>query len=180
MKKICAIVISMLIICCNATAINAENVNDIAVKKVGAVNVEKSYDTLVDGQDQVVLSVGIGTDKGQLNYSDSMVGGGDGPETFTVTIDKTIYIVDNVNKRVNVYKDGSFEYDIDVPYITYVRSIVVSKNMIYLMDYDTGTIYVINSAGKILKKVFIDQGMNYYLMRKLYVQDDGSVWLVVL
>lgn len=176
-KKICAIVISMLIICCNATAINAENVNDIAVKKVGAVNVEKSYDTLVDGQDQVVLSVGIGTDKGQLNYSDSMVGGGDGPEAFTVTIDKTIYIVDNVNKRVNVYKDGSFEYDIDVPYITYVRSIVVSKNMIYLMDYDTGTIYVINSAGKILKKVFIDQGMNYYLMRKLYVQDDGSVWL---
>ena len=74
MKKICAIVISMLIICCNATAINAENVNDIAVKKVGAVNVEKSYDTLVDGQDQVVLSVGIGTDKDQLNYSDSKIG----------------------------------------------------------------------------------------------------------
>lgn len=141
-----------------------------------AVNADE-YDLSVSEKDKVVLTIEIGSEEGQLKYSDSMEGGGEGPEAFTVTADEIIYIVDNVNKRVNVYKDGKFLYDIAVPYITYVRSVVVSQEKIYLMDYDDGAIYVLDSEGNLAEHITIPDHMESYLMRKLYVQDNGDVWL---
>lgn len=127
--------------------------------------------------DTVILTTKIGNGKGEINYSDSMQGGGEGPEAFTVTDDDTIYIVDNVNKRVNLYQDGKFIYDIDTPYIVYVRSIVVSQEMIFLMDYDAGKIYVIDMKGNLVQDIALPDDMESYLMQKLYVSEDGNVWL---
>ena len=135
------------------------------------------FENVLSEKDSIVLTVEIGSSEGQLKYSNSMQGGGEGPEAFTVTADETIYIADNINKRVNVYKDGEFVYDIAAPYITYVRSIVVSQEMIYLMDYDDGSIYVVDTAGNLAESIAIPESMESYLMRKLYVQDDGSVCL---
>lgn len=134
-------------------------------------------DTVLLKKDNIVLTVGVGSGDGELKYSNTMQGGGEGPEAFTVTEDETIYIVDNVNKRVNVYKDGKFVYDIATPYIIYVRSIVVSQGMIYLMDYDAGKIYALDAKGNLVKDIIITENMESYLMRKLYVQEDDSVWL---
>lgn len=127
--------------------------------------------------DQVVLSVGIGDGEGEIGYSDSMQGGGSGPEAFTVARDGKIYICDNVNKRVNVYQDGSFAYVIDTPYIAYVRSIVESDGIVYLMDYDAGMIYAADADGALVRSVSLPDRMESYLMKKLYVQNDGTVCL---
>lgn len=83
-----------------------------------------------------------------------------------------------MNKRVNVYKEGNFVYDIATPYTVYVRSMVVSQNVIYLMDYDAGKIYALDENGTLIKDIMIPANMESYLMRKLYVQEDGSVWLL--
>ncbi|MGF7050812.1 hypothetical protein J2T13_005362 [Paenibacillus sp. DS2015] len=56
-------------------------------------------------KDSVVLKVNVGSNAGEIGYSESMEGGGEGPEAFTIGPDKTIFIVDNVNKRVNIYKE---------------------------------------------------------------------------
>lgn len=127
--------------------------------------------------DDIVLTIEVGKDEGQIGYSDNMQGGGEGPEAFTITDDNTIYIVDNVNKRINIYQNGEFVYDIDTPYIAYVRSIEVSQEMVYLMDYDAGRIYVINLDGDLVEGISISENMESYLMQKLYADDDGNVWL---
>jgi hypothetical protein len=136
-----------------------------------------NHDSVSISPDHIVLTIGIGSGKGEINYSHSMQGGGEGPEAFTVTMDHTIYIVDNVNKRVNIYRDGKFIDSIDTPYIVYIRSIVVSQEMIYLMDYDTGKIYKIDVKGTIAEEITIPEDMESYFMRKLYVREDGGVWL---
>lgn len=127
--------------------------------------------------DHLVLSVGIGNGEGEIGYSDSMAGGGSGPEAFTVAEDGKIYICDNVNKRVNVYQNGSFSYTIATPYITYVRSIVESDGFIYLMDYDAGTIYAADTDGTLVRAVSLPDSMKSYLMKKLYIQSNGTVCL---
>lgn len=133
------------------------------------------YET--DFIDNIVLSVKIGNSKGDIGYSSSMKSGGKGPEAFTITNDNTIYIVDNVNKRVNIYRNGNFIYDIDIPYIVYIRSIVVSQNSIFLMDYDDGKIFIVNMEGNLVEIIELPKNMVNYRMIKLYVRDDGSVWL---
>jgi hypothetical protein len=142
-----------------------------------AESIKSLAESSIGGKDNIVLTVGIGSGNGELKYSDTMQGAGEGPEAFTVTDDETIYIVDNVNKRVNVYKGGKFLYDIATPYMIYVRSIVVSQELIYLMDYDAGKIYALDAKGDVAKEVTIPENMESYLMRKLYVRDDDSVWL---
>gem|GEM_PF-1742307 len=126
--------------------------------------------------DEVILTVNVGSKEGEIGYSDSLAGGGEGPEAFTV-IDDIVYIVDNVNKRVNIYDEKGFINDIDVSYISYVRSIAVSEKYIYLMDYDAGMIYKISTNGKIENEIKLPSNMDNYLMKRLYVRDDGSVWL---
>lgn len=128
--------------------------------------------------DEVVLTAGVGSSAGELGYSDTMMGGGSGPEAFTVTRDGKIYICDNVNQRVNVYEDGKFIYEIETPYISYVRSMVVSQGLVYLMDYDGGIIYKIDADGKTKKKITLPKGMKKNQMKNLYVRYDGSVWLM--
>ena len=51
--------------------------------------------------DEVILTVNVGSKEGEIGYSDSLAGGGEGPEAFTV-IDDIVYIVDNVNKRLTI------------------------------------------------------------------------------
>jgi uncharacterized protein YraI len=128
--------------------------------------------------DAVVLEIGVGSGKGEVGYSEGMGGGGSGPEAFTVTKDGAIYVVDNVNKRVNIYQEGKFVSDIDAPYIAYVRSIVVSQGAIYLMDYDAGKIYVVDASGTLAKEIALPPDMDSYFMRKLYASGDGRVWLL--
>lgn len=45
------------------------------------------------------------------------------------------------------------------------------------MDYDTGTIYILDAEGNLIETVELPENMESYLMRKLYLQDDGSVCL---
>ncbi len=77
--------------------------------------------------DSVILNVRIGSGPGELGCSSPIGGNGNGPESFVVTDDGTIYIIDNVNKRVNVYRDGECLYDIETPYIAYVRRVHVAS-----------------------------------------------------
>lgn len=136
--------------------------------------------------DEVVLTIGVGNDVGEVGYDEYTGkpdgGSGSGPENFAVTEDGTIYVVDNENQRVNVYRDGKFLYDVAIPYQnspldSYVRSIVVSQGLIYLMDYDEGMIYKLDVKGNVRKEISLPKGMNKLSMRKLYVRDDGTVWL---
>lgn len=127
--------------------------------------------------DEVVLTVGVGSGEGELGYSDTMKGGGSGPEAFTVTGDEMIYICDNMNKRVNVFENGAFAYEIETPYISYVRSMVVSQELIYLMDYDAGMIYELEAEGDVRREISLPEGMDKLSMEKLYVRGDGTVWL---
>ncbi|MDR2546471.1 MAG: hypothetical protein LBC96_03035 [Lachnospiraceae bacterium] len=127
--------------------------------------------------DKTVLTIGVGNEKGEIGYSNNMKSGGSGPEAFTVNKDDAIFIVDNINKRINIYRDGKFIYDIDTPYVSYVRSIVVSQDMIYLMDYDMGMIYILDIKGSLIKSITLPDDMSYLYMLRLYVKDDGSVWL---
>lgn len=127
--------------------------------------------------EHLVLSVGIGNGEGEIGYSDSMAGGGSGPEAFTVAEDGKIYICDNVNKRVNVYQNGSFAYAIATSYISYVRSMVESDGFVYMMDYDAGIIYAADTDGTLVRAVSLPDSMESYLMKKIYVQSDGTVCL---
>lgn len=129
------------------------------------------------GEDQVVLTVSIGDGKGDLGYSPNMIGGGSGPGAFAVTDDGTIYIADNVNERVNVYKDGKCIDEIDIPDNLYTRSMVISDERIYLMEEGRKNIYVVDMNGNLVEKIVLPKGMKNYLMQKLYVQDDGTVCL---
>lgn len=126
--------------------------------------------------DNVILTANVGSNEGDLGYSDYMEGAGEGPETFAIT-DGIIYISDNVNKRINIYDEKGYIKDIDVSYTSYIRSIVVLDNRIYLMDYDAGFIYIINSEGEILSEISLPNEMTAYRMDKLCVRDDGNVYL---
>lgn len=168
----------MSIILCACLLVSVIPITGLAyANNDSAESIKSLAESSIEGKDNIVLTVGIGSGNGELKYSDTMQGAGEGPEAFTVTDDETIYIVDNINKRVNVYKGGKFLYDIATPYTIYVRSIVVSQELIYLMDYDAGKIYALDAKGDVAKEVTIPENMESYLMRKLYVRDDDSVWL---
>lgn len=132
---------------------------------------------LLASKDSVVLTVNVGSNPGEIGYALSE-GGGEGPEAFTVDqVTNTIYISDNVNKRVNVYKDGVFSYEFDVKYSSYIRSIVATTDNIYLMDYDKGIVYTTTLQGELLKNTPLPTGVDSYLMQKLYKDGNGKVWL---
>lgn len=101
---------------------------------------DNSLDSL-SSRDTVVLTVNVGSGSGELGYR-IQEGGNEGPEAFTVNSDHSILIADNVNKRINVYENGAFAYDIAIPYSHYIRSMVVSHERVYLMDNDKGSIFV--------------------------------------
>ncbi len=128
------------------------------------------------GEDSIALKIGIGSGPGQVGYSKSMQGGGEGPEAFAVSGD-TIYVSDNVNKRVNVYVGGEFKSEIPTEQSHYIRSLVAAKDNLYLMDYDGGKIDVMSVQGDYLKSVFLPQPMSGYAMQKLYKNREGTVYL---
>ena len=128
-------------------------------------------------KDRVVLSAEIGKGKGELGYPESFVGGAKGPDTFAVSEDETVYISDNINDRINVYRDGKFLYDIETPYAAYIKSIAISDELIYLMDYDGAKIFAVDKKGNLVKDIDLPEDMANFLMTDLYVREDGSVWV---
>lgn len=132
---------------------------------------------LLASNDSVVLSVNVGSNPGEIGYALSE-GGDEGPEAFTVDQNSnTFYISDNVNKRINVYKDGIFSYDFDVKYSSYIRSIVATADNIYLMDYDKGLVYTTTLQGELIKSTPLPTGVDNYLMQKLYKDNNDKIWL---
>ena len=131
-------------------------------------------------KDRVVLSAEIGKGKGELGYPESFVGGAKGPDTFAVSEDETVYISDNINDRINVYRDGKFLYDIETPYAAYIKSIAISDELIYLMDYDGAKIFAVDKKGNLVKDIDLPEDMANFLMTDLYVREDGSVWVCCL
>ena len=131
-------------------------------------------------KDRVVLSAEIGKSKGELGYPESFVGGAKGPDTFAVSEDETVYISDNINDRINVYRDGKFLYDIETPYAAYIKSIAISDELIYLMDYDGAKIFAVDKKGNLVKDIDLPEDMANFLMTDLYVREDGSVWVCCL
>lgn len=131
---------------------------------------------LISSRDTVVLTVNVGSGPGQLGYS-IQEGGKEGPEAFTVNADHSILIADNVNKRINVYKDGSFAFDIAIPYSHYIRSLAVGEDKVYLMDTDKGSIFITSLDGNLLQEVTAPAGVDGYAMEKLYKDSAGKVWL---
>ena len=126
--------------------------------------------------EDVIITINVGNDEDEIGYSDSMISAGEGPEAFAIT-DGLIYISDNVNKRINIYDEKGYIKDIDVSYTSYIRSIVVLENRIYIMDYDAGFIYVINTEGEVLSEISLPDEMTAYRMDRLCVRDDGNVYL---
>jgi hypothetical protein len=126
--------------------------------------------------EDVIITINVGNDEGEIGYSDSMVSAGEGPEAFAI-IDGLIYISDNVNKRINIYDEKGYIKDIYVSYTSYIRSIVVLENRIYIMDYDAGFIYVINTEGEVLSEISLPNEMTAYCMDRLCVRNDGNVYL---
>lgn len=147
----------------------------IATLALPSVSFASDSDAL-HAQDRVVLTVKVGSQAGEVGYSASLQDGGEGPEAFAVE-DRTIFISDNVHKRVNVYKDGQFAYDFATPYVSYIRSMVIAKDSVYLMDYDAGLIYTTDLQGNVVEKVSLPKGLESYRMTKLYKTSDGQVWL---
>lgn len=127
--------------------------------------------------DEVILKVNKGESKGEIGLSDTLRGGGNGPSTFIVDSDETIYIYDTMNDRINVYRDRNFLYDIKLPYSGYIMSMVISRGLIYLMDYDFGKIHVLNKKGKLIRSISLPDDIESYRMCGLYTRYDGSVWL---
>jgi hypothetical protein len=131
---------------------------------------------LISSQDAIVLKASVGNGPGELGYL-IQEGGKEGPEAFTVAEDQLIYIADNVNKRVNVYKNGSFSYEIAIPFSHYIRGIAVSQDRLYLLDNDKGSIFVASLQGELLQEVPAPAGVEGYAMEKLYKDNTGKVWL---
>lgn len=130
--------------------------------------------------DEVILTVGAGEGKGEVGLSATIRGGGGtGPVTFAVDSDGTVYISDNMNDRVNVYKNGEFLYDIKLPY-SFISSMVIVKEFIYLLnpgEDEGGEIYVLDKKGNLVRSITLPEYMEEYRMLRLCVRDDGSVWL---
>ncbi len=130
----------------------------------------------IEEKDEIILTIKVGDNEGEVGYSDSFMGGGDGPEAYAI-IEQKIYIVDNVNKRMNVYSEGDFEYSFEIPYIVYIRSVVISEDIIYFMDFDAGKIYKTSLKGDLIEEIILPDDMEYYYMQRLYVREDGKVYL---
>ncbi len=160
-KTVMSFILSLVLIVAFCTTAYATNTNTDSISN-----------------DKIILTITIGNEKGQIGCSENMIGGGEGPEAFTVTEDGSIYIVDNINKRVNVYYNGNYMKDYKIPYIAYVRSVVVSKEMVYLLDYDAGIIYKTDLEGNLVQEIFIPKDMEKHLMLKLYKDKEGRVWLL--
>lgn len=116
----------------------AQKVKDINVNKRIIVEVKKG-----SGPDDIGMISG---------YESSPIY----PKSFSVGKNGEIYILDQVNKRVQVFKNGKRDKTIPIPFDSFEDIAIISCGKIGLIDIEVKeSVYIIDFKGKLLNKISI-------------------------
>ncbi len=104
-----------------------------------------------------ILSVRWGKEKGMLGFTPRSDETEDiGPSSFFVTENEEIYVLDSVNKRINLYVKGKFVKEIKLPPAGYPIDICVANDSIYVLS--SWTLQRITLDGKLIKTKHVSLG----------------------
>ncbi len=98
-----------------------------------------------------VLRVDIGTAANEIGVSGSEEGNPEGPMSFAVAPDDTIYLLDQVNSRVQIYRNSSWIGSIPVPHPTFVDMDLTSDGKVVLLDNCVQrALFLLDAQGNVL------------------------------
>lgn len=99
-------------------------------------SVQASSDISFDVQHEMIISVPIGCEDGELGYGDSDIVKS-GPTSFAVAENGDIYVLDNYNNRIAIFSDGKWIRNIDFSkFVEHGYIMTLYDNYIYLLDHN--------------------------------------------
>jgi hypothetical protein len=129
---------------------------------------------------EVVFKTSWGSGSSELGRSIPMEANPEGPMSFAIDNTGRFFILDQVNKRVQVYdKTGKHIKTILIPIVTFSDiDIGVSGNLFLLEKWRSKVVVLINDKGNILKKVeLIGKGITEAgSVTEIYSREDG-LWV---
>lgn len=104
------------------------------------------------GQNQVVLQGGWGSDVNQFGSSIPTEGERQGPAVFTLDKQENIYVLDQLNKRIQKFSDkGQFLSEIKLPTATADDLTIDTNGDIFVLDqFGKRQIYKLDSKGNVI------------------------------
>ena len=94
-----------------------------------------------------------------------------GPESFYVTEDDFIYIVDSINRRLIVYKDNNIIKTMNIKTSDSLMDIAIFNDYIYLLT-NNKAVLKINNEGQILETIDISK----YILGNNVTTADGNIY----
>lgn len=132
-----------------------------------------------------VLSLGEGSDAVSLGSEKKPAFESNGPASFAVAADGTIYVLDTLNFRVLAVKDGKVARILEYPAgesnnkadMFYVCDIAVSPKdgNIYLLNYTMKNIFIMSPAGEIKGEIRLAEQLKS--PNKMFVAANGNVYV---
>jgi cell wall-associated NlpC family hydrolase len=128
-----------------------------------------------------ILSASIGKLNGQVGYGDNHIVAS-GPIDFAVADNGQVFVLDNYNNRIAIYRNGEWNRNIDYSgIISHAYAMTVHDDSIYILDLNASEtmsyIVKISFEGVVLNKYdFISQD-NPIDIEKLVVYDDNVIAL---
>lgn len=124
-------------------------VSIIAISFLGSSTLGKENLLKVKAQEVVRIRAGSGPDK--IGISTPKEGNPEGPMSFAIGEKGEIYILDQVNSRIQCFKEGKRMKTIPIPFDTFVDLALVADGKVALLDNTVKkSVYILDSEGKTL------------------------------
>ena len=148
----------------------------------GPVSSVKAQVTEIPSEGAIVFSSTFGSGEGQVAADFPEEAESVCPNSFVVE-EKTgkIYVLDQLNNRIQVFKDGSFLRSIPTPKNCYLYDLaLVPDGNLVVLEKQQGKIYYLKDNGEVTREVeiagdFIESGGD---VEGIYSREDG-IWLSV-
>jgi len=131
---------------------------------------------------EIVFKTPWGSGTTELNHLIPQEASPEGPKSFVIDSSGKFFVLDQVNKRVQVYgKTGKHIKTIPIPAVTFSDIAIGESGNLFLLDrFVYKTVVLIDGKGNILKKIeLIGKGITKTgNVSEIYSREDG-LWVVV-
>jgi hypothetical protein len=145
--------------------------------RVPEINATAPVENEKPPQQEMVLFAPWGDAEGELGRKTPEEGAPEGPMSFTVAEDGSVYVLDQVNRRVQIFKDGKFSRELEIPGDTFQDLALDPNGRIVLLDRlaQKSVVFLNPEQRVLLEGPRVPEGGG---VTGLFVQDDG-VWVEV-
>ncbi len=161
MKKSLAVIMAVLV--------SISTINSLSI----ATNEEKLKPEEAIFERVAVLQIGSG--EHEVAYTPDIEGiANDGPASFAIDNQGDIYILDTLNKKVLILKDGKWDKNIDISFTNYARDILIEEKRLFVLD-ESNFIYELDINGSLENSIKLPDGLEAYQIVRTYINKNKNI-----